>query len=98
MACRDRPEAQTAFGAATRLDAEQLLLLGLEVLGADHALVAELGELLQLGGVVPAGRCCGRRCSLRRRRRLLFIGLLVLGGPFLLLAMLDPARNSSGDA
>src|SRR5512144_1984463 len=33
-------------------DTQQLLLLCLVVLGRDHALVAELGQLLQLGRVV----------------------------------------------
>src|SRR4051794_18096075 len=70
-------------------DPEELLLLRVEVVGADHALVAELRQLLELGGVVALAR------RLRLLRRLLLVGL-VLGGPPLLLAVLAPAGHPRG--
>src|SRR5947207_2166690 len=76
-------------------DPEQLLLLGLEVLGRDYALIAQLREPFELGGVVGRrGRGGGRR----GRHRLFGVGSLVLGPPPLFLSTPDPTRHSDGDA
>src|SRR5512132_197257 len=84
------------YPAAECLDAEQLLLLRLEVVGADHALVPKLGELLELGGVVGPARC--RLCGRRRRWRLLLVGGLVLRGPLLILVVPHPSRHPGSHA
>jgi hypothetical protein len=73
------------------LDPQDLALLGFEIVGADHTLVAKLGELLQLGGVV--GRSRGRGSS-GLGRCLLGVPALVLFGPALLLAAVNPAGNA----
>ena len=51
------------------LKPEQLILLGLEILGRNDAHVAQLGQSLQFGDVVRGGRRggCSRRAGCTRR-------------------------------
>src|SRR5215207_1594939 len=70
-------------------DAQDLLLLRLELLRAENALVAELRQLLELRHVL------GLRWSLSRRSRLRLTRLLILCGVPILLAPRHPSRDGS---
>src|SRR5829696_7707819 len=70
-------------------EAEDLLLLRLELLLRDDALLLQLGELLQLGRVIGSGG--GRQ----RRRRLLVVALLILGRVLVLLSPCDASGHGA---
>ena len=80
------------------LDAEDLLLLGLELLVREDALVLQLGQLLELGRVVRLGRS-GRSGWSRRGlgRHLLVVRGLILRGVLRLLTVAHCAGGSGDD-